>query len=276
MAMLKIGAFAKLSGVTVKTLRHYDDLGLLKPAYIEEASGYRYYTADQLLTIRRIEGFKKQGLTLEKMRPLLTGAITLTEAEKKLLEKREELEAQIQKAQQQLAEIDERLVQMDRHEDEEKGHFALRRVEPALVASVREKVPEGELCLLLDQLRQYVRAEGEDADRAVTLIRHKQANGAEALADIEVAIPLSRSIPDSGKVRIYQLPGIEEAASYTHRCNPYATNSCNAGGVLRAWATEEGYRLLDAIPVREVYLTSDKDIYGQLRKAELIMAVERV
>lgn len=275
MAMLKIGAFAKLSGMTVKTLRHYDDLGLLKPAHIEEASGYRYYTADQLLTIRRIEGFKKQGLTLEKMQPLLTEAITLTEAEKKLLEKREELEAQIQKAQQQLAEIDERLVQMDRHE-EEKGRFALRRVEPALVASVRETVPEGELCLLLDQLRQYVRAQGEDADRAVTLIRHKQADGVEAFADIEVAIPLSRAIPDSDKVRIYPLPGIEEAASYTHRCNPYASNSCNAGGVLRAWATEEGYRLRDGVPFREVYLTSDKDIYGQLRKAELIMAVERM
>ncbi len=39
--MFKIGAFAKLSGVTVKTLRHYDELGLLKPARVDEESGYR-------------------------------------------------------------------------------------------------------------------------------------------------------------------------------------------------------------------------------------------
>jgi DNA-binding transcriptional MerR regulator len=91
-SMFKIGAFAKLSGVTVKTLRHYDELGLLKPARVDEESGYRFYTAEQLLTIRRIAGFKEQGLTLEMMRPLLTGPASLTLAERTLLEKREELE----------------------------------------------------------------------------------------------------------------------------------------------------------------------------------------
>jgi len=40
--LFKIGAFAKLSGVTVKTLRHYDELGLLKPARVDEESGYRF------------------------------------------------------------------------------------------------------------------------------------------------------------------------------------------------------------------------------------------
>lgn len=37
--MFKIGEFAKLSGVTVKTLRHYDEIGLLKPARVDEESG---------------------------------------------------------------------------------------------------------------------------------------------------------------------------------------------------------------------------------------------
>lgn len=40
--MLKIGDFAKRSGVSVKTLRYYDELGLLKPARVDERSGYRY------------------------------------------------------------------------------------------------------------------------------------------------------------------------------------------------------------------------------------------
>lgn len=63
--MFKIGEFAKLSGVTVKTLRHYDKVGLLKPARVDEETGYRFYLAEQLLTIRRIASFKEQGLTLE-------------------------------------------------------------------------------------------------------------------------------------------------------------------------------------------------------------------
>lgn len=272
--MIKIGAFAKLSGMTVKTLRHYDELGLLKPAYVEENSGYRYYTADQLLTIRRIEGFKEQGLTLEMMRPLLTGAVSLTEAERTLLEKRNELESQIQKAQRQLEEIDERLVRMEMYGGTEEARFSLRSVEPVLVAAVRRVLPKGQLCLLLDELKQYVRSQGEDSDREVTIVRHSQANGEDELADIEVAIPVSKMIPASPSVKIYHLPGVKDAIVYTHRCDPYQ-NSCKANEMLRLWAAQEGYLPLESLPVREVYLTPDKDIYGQLRMAEMILPIDR-
>ena len=272
--MIKIGAFAKLSGMTVKTLRHYYELGLLKPAYVEENSRYRYYTADQLLTIRRIEGFKEQGLTLEMMRPLLIGAVSLTEAERTLLEKRKELESQIQKAQRQLEEIDERLVRMERHGDREEGKFSLRSVEPALVASVRRMLPKGQLCLLLDELKQYVRSQGEDSDRELTIVRHRMADSDDEPSDIEVTIPVSKVIPASESVKIYQLPGLKDAIVYTHRCDPYR-NSCKANEMLRLWAVNEGYRPLESVPVREVYLTPDKDIYGQLRMAEMILPIER-
>ncbi len=46
--MFKIGDFSKLSQVTVKTLRYYDELGLLKPVEVDRFTGYRYYSADQL------------------------------------------------------------------------------------------------------------------------------------------------------------------------------------------------------------------------------------
>lgn len=46
--MLKIGEFSKLSRVSVRMLRHYDEIGLLPPASIDSATGYRYYSEDQL------------------------------------------------------------------------------------------------------------------------------------------------------------------------------------------------------------------------------------
>ena len=52
--MLKIGDFSKLSRVSIRMLRHYDDIGLLKPAEIDEFTGYRYYQEEQLFTIGRI------------------------------------------------------------------------------------------------------------------------------------------------------------------------------------------------------------------------------
>ncbi|KHL96185.1 hypothetical protein QW71_08130 [Paenibacillus sp. IHB B 3415] len=274
--MFKIGAFAKQSGLTVKTLRHYDELGLLKPARVDEESGYRFYSAEQLLTTRRIAGFKEQGLTLEMMRPLLTGPTSLTQAERSLLEKRKELERQIQEAQQQLAEVDERLLRIGRQADAaEEGEFSLRSVESVLVASVRETLPKDQLCLLLDELKQYVSSHGEESDREMTIVWHRRAACNEEPSDIEVAIPVSKPIPDSQRVKIHQLPGVKEAASYIHRCDPYKDN-CKASETLRAWIADEGYRPLETIPVREIYLTSDKDIYGQLRMAEAIVPVERI
>lgn len=53
--MMKIGSFAKLSNVSIKTLRFYDTNGLLVPSYTDEQTGYRYYSEEQLLTVKRIK-----------------------------------------------------------------------------------------------------------------------------------------------------------------------------------------------------------------------------
>ena len=52
--MLKIGDFSKLSRVSIRMLRHYDEIGLLKPVWIDPESGYRYYTPEQLPVAGRI------------------------------------------------------------------------------------------------------------------------------------------------------------------------------------------------------------------------------
>ncbi len=63
--VLKIGEFSRLSQVTVKTLHHCDELGLLQPAHIDQFTGYRYYTVEQLPRIHRIMALKELGLSLE-------------------------------------------------------------------------------------------------------------------------------------------------------------------------------------------------------------------
>ena len=56
--MLKIGEFSKLFRVSIRMLRHYDDIGLLKPAEIDTFTGYRYYHEEQLFVIGRITSLK--------------------------------------------------------------------------------------------------------------------------------------------------------------------------------------------------------------------------
>src|SRR5579862_8956297 len=74
-SMFKIGDFSKLSQVSMKTLRFYDQLGLLKPTHVDDFTGYRYYTADQLPRLNRILAFKDLGFTLEQIGPLLEEGI---------------------------------------------------------------------------------------------------------------------------------------------------------------------------------------------------------
>ena len=62
--MLKIGEFSKLSRVSVRMLRHYDDIGLLHPAYIDRFTDYRYYSEAQLPTVCRITALKDMGFRL--------------------------------------------------------------------------------------------------------------------------------------------------------------------------------------------------------------------
>ena len=56
--MFKIGDFSKLGQVSVRMLRHYDQLGLLKPGQIDKFTGYRYYAVEQLVRLNRILFFK--------------------------------------------------------------------------------------------------------------------------------------------------------------------------------------------------------------------------
>ena len=56
--MLKIGEFSKLSRVSVRMLRHYDQKGLLTPSEIDQMTGYRYYSENQLSQVFRITALK--------------------------------------------------------------------------------------------------------------------------------------------------------------------------------------------------------------------------
>jgi DNA-binding transcriptional MerR regulator len=74
--MFNIGEFSRLGGVSVRTLRHYDEIGLLRPATVDPDTGYRGYSADQLGQLNRIMALKELGLSLTQARRLLDG-ITL-------------------------------------------------------------------------------------------------------------------------------------------------------------------------------------------------------
>ena len=68
---MTIGRFAQISGLTVHTLRHYDDIGLLAPAEVDPVNGYRRYRRDQIRDARVIQGLRRVDLPIEEIRLVL-------------------------------------------------------------------------------------------------------------------------------------------------------------------------------------------------------------
>ncbi|MDR0847968.1 MAG: MerR family transcriptional regulator [Propionibacteriaceae bacterium] len=68
----RIGEFSKLGKTTVKTLRYYDEVGLLSPADVDEWNGYRYYSASQLFDLYRIVALRQIGFSIDEIRQLAT------------------------------------------------------------------------------------------------------------------------------------------------------------------------------------------------------------
>jgi DNA-binding transcriptional MerR regulator/effector-binding domain-containing protein len=106
--MFSIGEFARLGAVSVRTLRHYDEIGLLPPAKVDPATGYRGYSAEQLRLLNRIVALKDLGLSLAQARQLVDG-ITLEELQGMLMLRRAQLEQELEAHRNQLLGVEARL-----------------------------------------------------------------------------------------------------------------------------------------------------------------------
>src|SRR5215471_5798420 len=109
--MFRIGDFSKLTRVSVKALRFYDEMGLLKPTYVDRDTGYRYYSAALLPRLNRILAFKELGFSLGEIGHLLEGNLPADRVRKLLESRRAELERKIERERERLAEVEAWLAQ---------------------------------------------------------------------------------------------------------------------------------------------------------------------
>lgn len=107
--MFTVGEFATLARVSKRLLRYYDEIGLLKPAHIDAASGYRYYSAEQMARLNRILVLKELGLSLEQIHRLLNDDVSTDEMHGMLLLKKAEIEQTLCAELQRIQKIEARL-----------------------------------------------------------------------------------------------------------------------------------------------------------------------
>ena len=103
--MLKIGDFSKLSRITIRMLRHYDEIGILHPVDVDHMTGYRYYSEAQLPLAGRIQALKDLGFGLSVIREILDKYEDAREMERFLVIKKQEMEEEQQMLQQRIGAV---------------------------------------------------------------------------------------------------------------------------------------------------------------------------
>lgn len=111
--MLRIGDFARAGRVSVRMLRHYDQLGLLVPAHVDAWTGHRRYEPSQLERLDRIVTLNQLGFRLDELQPMLDDELAPAEFAGRLRERRDALQAQRDEIDARLAEVTRRLRLLD-------------------------------------------------------------------------------------------------------------------------------------------------------------------
>ena len=140
--MFKIGDFSKLGQVSVRMLRYYDQLGLLKPDHIDKFTSYRYYTAGQLAHLNRILFFKDLGFSLQQVKDLLSNNLPNDQLRGMLMMKQVELESEVQDRHARLVRVEARLQQIEQEGKPPPYEVTTKSAEEIVIASVRQLVPK--------------------------------------------------------------------------------------------------------------------------------------
>ena len=107
--MFSIGDFASHGRVSVRMLRHYDAIGLLRPAYVDPATGYRSYQAGQLARLNRVVALKELGFTLTEVRSIVDDQVSPEELRGMLRLRQAELRERIDADEARLRQVEARL-----------------------------------------------------------------------------------------------------------------------------------------------------------------------
>lgn len=159
--MYKIGDFAQLGRVPIKTLRYYDEIGLLRPAHVERATGYRYYAAGQLEQLNRVLVFKDLGFSLREIAALLAEGASTVQLRRLLRGQRDQLERHVERERARLARAAARLALLDRGSAVAARDVAVRIAGRTRVAAVRGTLATHDECdALFDELAHGTGARG--------------------------------------------------------------------------------------------------------------------
>jgi DNA-binding transcriptional MerR regulator len=258
--MFTIGDFARHGRVSVRMLRHYDAIGLLRPSRVDPASGYRFYEAGQLARLNRIIALKDLGFTLDQVHAMVDEQVSVEQLRGMLRLRQADLQSAIAADTFRLAQVEARLRIIETegaipsHDIQVKRIPAVRVAElTATAASLEPESITPVIQPLYQELGQRLGQAGlNPAGPGIAF--YQDAPDGEGVV-VHATLPVNAA-PASGRgFEITDLPEIAQSATIVHHGS--MDNVMATIQALAQWIEDNGYRS-SGYP-RELYLECPDD-----------------
>ncbi|MEM7535844.1 MAG: MerR family transcriptional regulator [Chloroflexota bacterium] len=267
--MFKIGEFARLTKVSIKMLRHYDEIDLFKPVKVDQWTSYRYYEMAQLPRLNRILALKELGFPLEQVGQMINSDLTLGELQAMFALRQTQLEQEMRNAAAKLDQVQMRLAQIEREGKMSTTEVFVKQVDVKTVVGTREVVPTPaqmrERCIALHgATRALIEVHDIPTDGISFALYYpnEEKPGIEDGIDVEMAYTIQqknkrKSASDYvgltlGESTVHEIP----AATVAYAVYSGSFDDFSAVGQMHVdihrWIEENGYQLNGAS--REYYL----------------------
>ena len=253
--MVNIGEFARLGGVSTRMLRHYDAIGVLKPADVDPYSGRRSYDVAQLPMLNRLVALKGLGFSLEEVGVLLSEGVDPAELHGMLRLRQAEFERRVRQDRHALGRVTARL-RLIEQETQVTTQIETKQVDALTLAVLSAAAPDASRqttgAVVQSLFGQVIdRMEAVAADRTTPVAHYAPSSGDEIQVTAGFAVPAD-SVPG---LQTYDLPATA-VASTIHQ-GPMSGIAA-AYQALARWAEAEGHHdALESPRWREHYLEAD-------------------
>jgi DNA-binding transcriptional MerR regulator len=259
--MFRIGDFSQLGQVSIRTLRLYDEMGLLKPAEVDDFTDYRYYSLEQLPRLNRIVALKDLGFSLKEIAEQLEDTLSLEDLREMLTRKQNEVSRKLQEEQSRLLRLEARLQQIALEDVPTTYDVTVKKIPAMTVFSKRNFVPNLEdmdkYCTrFYKELYEVIDAQKLNVIAPEFTLFHVREYVTENV-DVEVCVVLDSEslgrleLPGDDTFTVRKLQGYKTVASIVYQ-GLYRELHLVARAMM-LWAGTNGYHSVGA--AREVHLS---------------------
>jgi DNA-binding transcriptional MerR regulator len=139
--MFKIGDFSRLTRVSIRMLRHYDEIRLLKPQSIDNFTGYRLYSVDQIPRVNRIQVLKDMGFSLSQICGLMERDLDSKQLLSLLESRKQKISEVIESEKEKLLRVETLIKLIEKEDSNMKYEITVKNIPSYKVLSLRSIIP---------------------------------------------------------------------------------------------------------------------------------------